>query len=244
MATIVPQFEIGNIRDFIERIEPRAPGLQFLWRGQNVDLPLLPKFAREARRLRLNDPLAEERRLFESFKREARPLLGSFAPRDDYEWLALAQHYGLPTRLLDWSRSPLVALWFAVQPGAAAKDISVVWRLDLSPELLLAEPRDSDVFSGGRTVAFEPPHVVPRISSQAGWFTLHKYVTNKNDFIPLDRQPRFKEALTRIVVAEGQSDEIRAELRALGVSGATLFPDLQGLGAELSSQLRDRPKGM
>jgi type I restriction enzyme M protein len=50
--------------------------------------------------------------MLEKFKREAIPYL-TIKPNDDWDWLALAQHHGLPTRLLDWTQNPLVAVGIA-----------------------------------------------------------------------------------------------------------------------------------
>jgi len=72
-------------------------------------------------------------RMLEEFKRKARPFL-EFIPSNDFEWLFLMQHYGVPTRLLDWTTNALVALYFATEflspklhtskRGAAAKFMS------------------------------------------------------------------------------------------------------------------------
>src|SRR5438067_2937656 len=74
---------------------------------------LVPKVGRPELRLR-GDLLETEVELLRLFKQRALPYLKTI-PRDDWEWLAIAQHHGLATRLLDWTRNPLVAAYFAVE---------------------------------------------------------------------------------------------------------------------------------
>jgi hypothetical protein len=104
---------------FWDWLEDR-PAPAFLFRGQADKSPIIPKIGRSA----YDWQPARERELLDAFIRAARP----FVPvplRTDWEWLALAQHHGAPTRLADWSTSPLVAAWFAVTSHPETTDAAV-----------------------------------------------------------------------------------------------------------------------
>lgn len=202
-----------------------------VFRGQPVDEPLLPRFAREALARNFADVVATERRLIDDFSRLALPHLGSTRPRNSLEWMAVAQHYGVPTRLLDWTGNPLFALWFAVRESSGAD--GAFWVLPATEEHLLPIEARTGVFDLRKTYLFRPAHITQRIVAQDGWFTVHWYIEKKNKFVPLERQPRFTQHLKKYRVPANSFSRLRRGLASLGISDSVLFPDLPTLSKEL-----------
>jgi hypothetical protein len=194
---------ISELSRFIEEVEriisDWSPDREFYpWlRGvQDSSYSLIPRIYRPECKTILRWDKEGEIRL--DFKRHAWPYLPVTAREPDNEWerYFLMQHYGLPTRLLDWSESALVALYFAVQEpfgNNRGKD-AAVWVLDpyelnyivAKQRLELFRPGDQEIEEylpdprkrpsphlPRRPIALEPPFHSERISAQKGVFTLH-----------------------------------------------------------------------
>ena len=109
---------------------------KWYFRGALDDWPLQPSLERAAADwvIPLNDLRATERALLREFKRAYPPTSAVPAPAegDDLGWLALMQHHGAPTRLLDWTYSPFVAAFFALDYLLASRDanrMAAIWAL-------------------------------------------------------------------------------------------------------------------
>lgn len=176
-----------------------------------------------------------EREILHSFKLRSVGVMRS-APQTDWEWLALAQHHGLPTRLLDWSISPLIALYFATEPridGATGRiqppvsDAAVFALHDCS---YISTSDHLDPFSFDGPGVFVPPHVTPRISGQGGVFTIQPnpaeelHVAFETCDYRWIKQFRFDKDIV---------SQIQKELYQLGMRRSLLFPDLDGFAHEL-----------
>lgn len=210
-------------------------GTSYLFRGHR-ELPweLKPSVAR----YRLNS-FESECGMLEEFKLRSIPYLESSVDLSDADWLAIAQHHKMPTRLLDWSGNALAALWFAInQPAVISVDrgapppAAAVWVLGYQQGDLISDKERRNPLTVQRTAVFKPRHVSRRIAAQDGWFTVHLAHEGKDDrFVSLESNQAFKDRLRYVTIPVDSFGRMRLELRTAGLTGAALFPDLDGIAS-------------
>jgi hypothetical protein len=203
--------------------------LLLLYRGQkDATWNLLPKIARKEYNFVGPDFISKERDLIDEFHRLSMPYISKEMISNQWDLLSIAQHHGLPTRLLDWTTNPLVALYFAFkEPDNNIKN-RMLWLLVISKDEL-ADCNTLTPYNCNRTVAFKPNHITQRLISQNGWFTVHSYVKAKNSFIKLNNNKIYKDKLFEFQFANKSRNEILTRLDNLGINECSLFPGLDGL---------------
>jgi len=202
-----------------------------IFRGQNCDKPLLPKIARwesamlEIEMIKPQQIGNVESEMLGELKRRA-GIISSYLPSSDWDWLALAQHHGMITRLLDWTENPLVALFFCFD-GAwnHFQSETVVWILRVPKAEIVSPSSASNPFRQEKTRVYRPNLLSPRMAAQSGWFTLHSYPP----FIPLDQEKLYEGSLGKLLISFGQTNHPDSYLHQMAVNRSTLFPDLDGL---------------
>lgn len=236
----MPVTMIRHVRDAIDLAAGMGADLGAAWwRGHTrSEWALAPKLYRAPNRA------VVEHNLVLDFQSRAVSRRVGCPPTDDHPaWLFLAQHYGLPTRLLDWTQSILFALFFAVRDEGDAAD-GALWALN--PVALNGTQTGDDrlllpvhvrghfdcAFTGdampdGKIVAVAPAEVDVRLMVQLSMFTVHPVET------PIDKLADSDMFLRKYTVFGEAKEEIRATLNLLGINVATLFPDLQHLAEDI-----------
>jgi hypothetical protein len=244
--------EIKSVSELISALQDVTVPRELLWfRGHaQANWPLIPFLARNP------DHLGQETEIIKRFIQLAVPHLAKDTPRDDWEWIFLMQHHRVPTRLLDWSESPLAALWFAVSstnaddvanagafwclaPLALNKEARFRGRLetelpgfgkDSQLDSWLPDRQDSGVAQN--PVAATGPRISPRMAAQLGNFTISDRGSEAIEDVGAGNH------VWRFIIPAAAKPVFNEELKLLRFTELTLFPDLDRVALVTKELLR------
>lgn len=244
-----PDRTIKSVADMLGALKAQTKKTKLIWfRGHSRrNWKLVPSLARTARNLNA------ESALIKRFMQNAVPHIDT-PLRDEWEWMFLMQHHRAFTRLLDWTESPLTALYFAVFEDRHRNAAGAVWCLDpvalnreakipefkFAPEVpAFGRDKSLDSYLPSRVdespaamapVAIMGPRNTPRMAAQLGTFTV-----NHRLHTPIENIGACKHCWRWTIPAAAKT-KIRNELTLLSYSQLTLFPDLDRV-ADLSKEL-------
>lgn len=239
---------IRSVENLLAVLGPiTADGREFWYRGhRNFTWTL------EASTFRTEHHRIAERAMLARFRQEAAAAGMQYA-FDEWGWITFAQHHELPTRLLDWSQSPLVALFFACEPSHTDDPDEDGEFFVLEPTLLNQEAGDADgghprLLSEGESRlndylpgkdadnpskprAVVAPMLFDRIRFQTGTFTVEQRPTGRGSDEPL----RKANALRSFTVPGGSKAALREQLDSLGFNGSSIYRDLDRIARRIKA---------
>lgn len=205
---------IQNLGEFLSLLDA-LPEIDF-FRGQSSkEYKLIPSIGRLFKVGQENVLRQYERGIFEDFKRKF-SMFTDARPKNDMEFLFLAQHYGLPTRLLDWTYNPLIALYFACCSNFD-KD-GVVFQCYPFSRRLFNDETD-DIFAFQAITLLVPNMTDVRYWNQNGLFVLY----------PKPWEEAFDNVLFRYIIPSSCKRNILNKLEKIGFTRSYTMPSLDSL---------------
>jgi FRG domain-containing protein len=213
---------VKELPEWMEEVSHLPPG-KWLFRGHSDAMWGLRCSLDRENILHLRNGRSREQHekdLLDRFKAQAIPYL-KHVPQNEWEWLILAQHHGLPTRLLDWTTNPLVALYFSVVENDGDRDAKIIAykhaRKPLDFKTALHPSKISEI------ELCEPPHITDRIVAQRSVLTAEP---------DEDKEENDGEIKTWYISYKSVK-KIREQLAQMGFSYKTMFPSLDMICKEL-----------
>lgn len=219
-------------------------GRPVLFRGEpEAGFKLIPSIARRTEENLCSDINFFEDELLREFKLAAAPVM-HHEPASDIEWLFLAQHYGLPTRLLDWSTNPMVALFFAVEKDDDKDAVMHIIDHQITDNFEYIDFKNASVKKTmaqgvlkifalqpdqGDVMFVRPKYVDSRYLNQKSVFSCPA-----NPFKPLLLSDQYA-----LKIRSEWKPKLRSLLRTFGVVHSFIYPGLDGVAKEVKSSFFD-----
>lgn len=236
----IQTYVIESLREYIEIINEKSPDFS-LSRGQIEDKPLLPSALRKDDRGNRIFSNSTVKQFIEDFKNDSLQYIAGHGTdlKNDFEWMIYAQHFGIPTRLLDFTYSHMVSLMFAVEKAFDLDDDgnSVVWLLNyrnLNYKAVCEEKIVNLSEHGNLEQKIVYPCVVtarkinPRVIAQNGLFVLFE-----EDFGPLEEIDIAADVLKKIIIPHSCARHVLADLYAMGMRFDKLYPELASIAKDI-----------
>ncbi|TPO01479.1 FRG domain-containing protein [Mesorhizobium sp. B1-1-5] len=246
----IVELKQGSLASLFDLIESQPGDYRHLFRGQaNAAWEIIPSLYRVDHLGIGGNTLEESYNLFEAswvnrFFDDGLPYLPTITRSFSNDRI-LAQHFGLPTRFLDWSRDPLVAAFFAVEDPRNTEDAAIFMILPDAEYL----PEQVRSLGPHKAIALRPPAIDGRIIAQKSMFTFHPYGGDSNQpFVPLDQRPDMGNQITtktgvergfaKIIIPGPCKRKLRHTLLGIGYDRRNLFPGLDGVGADAGARAK------
>lgn len=245
--------EIQSLQQFIQEVSAvQQGGFEKIWFRGIAD----HEYGLEPSIYRKSENAVIEKQLMNRFKSKALPFIEDKNMSSYWEWLFIMQHYGVPTRLLDWSESALVSLAFAViyRENHHNGHDAGLWCLDpiklnrdfvkgiLLNELIPSitdktvkkiQTYEDENIPAEYPIAIYGPLNSTRIVAQKGVFTLFPFI----DKFKLEDLPVSHNFLVKFVIKEAHIEQIKNELITMGITENSIYPGLDSIAKEINREI-------